>query len=383
MDVTRNPNPNLQDFEEATRVALHSAPSKQDTREMVYNTLAAVSNAVLVTLGMGLLLQTMATFIHWGPMAQFGAITKVMLPAAFGATIASQMKSNTMVLVSAMAASTVGANAVFFSSAGMAATTATGFTGMQAAGSTIITTGQPISAVLAGVVAVLFGNWISGKTPLDMVLVPASTVLVGTISGYYLAIFTTPILEGMGKGIVATVNFSPVFGTAIVAVAFAILLVTPSSSAALAIAIGATGITSPIAAGAMVIGTTAMYAGFPAMSFHENKIGAVIAQGLVTPKIQFPNIVKNPIIIVPPLVAAAVTAPISTIIFHLTVPYAMAGIGLNSLIVPLALLAQNPMICVVYVIAGVVVSFAISFVMYWAFRKAGWIKPGDMHLELI
>ncbi|WP_349641839.1 PTS transporter subunit IIC [Eupransor demetentiae] len=350
---------------------------------MVYNTLAAVSNAVLVTLGMGLLLQTMATFIHWGPMAQFGAITKVMLPAAFGATIASQMKSNTMVLVSAMAASTVGANAVFFSSAGMAATTATGFTGMQAAGSTIITTGQPISAVLAGVVAVLFGNWISGKTPLDMVLVPASTVLVGTISGYYLAIFTTPILEGMGKGIVATVNFSPVFGTAIVAVAFAILLVTPSSSAALAIAIGATGITSPIAAGAMVIGTTAMYAGFPAMSFHENKIGAVIAQGLVTPKIQFPNIVKNPIIIVPPLVAAAVTAPISTIIFHLTVPYAMAGIGLNSLIVPLALLAQNPMICVVYVIAGVVVSFAISFVMYWAFRKAGWIKPGDMHLELI
>ena len=73
--------------------------AKESVRDLVYNTSAAVSNAILVTLGMGLLLQTIAGFIHWAPMVQMGAITKVMLPAAFGAAVASQMKTNTMVKI--------------------------------------------------------------------------------------------------------------------------------------------------------------------------------------------------------------------------------------------------------------------------------------------
>ena len=114
--------------------------AKESVRDLVYNTSAAVSNAILVTLGMGLLLQTIAGFIHWAPMVQMGAITKVMLPAAFGAAVASQMKTNTMVMFSAMAASTVGANAIFFSKTAVQGVTATGFAGTQAVGSTIITT---------------------------------------------------------------------------------------------------------------------------------------------------------------------------------------------------------------------------------------------------
>ena len=50
--------------------------AKESVRDLVYNTSAAVSNAILVTLGMGLLLQTIAGFIHWAPMVQMGAITK-------------------------------------------------------------------------------------------------------------------------------------------------------------------------------------------------------------------------------------------------------------------------------------------------------------------
>ena len=51
-------------------------------RELIYNTSAAVSMPILVTLGMDLL-QTIAGFINWAPMVQMGAIL-VMLPAAFG-----------------------------------------------------------------------------------------------------------------------------------------------------------------------------------------------------------------------------------------------------------------------------------------------------------
>lgn len=357
--------------------------AKASMRELVYNTSAAVSNAILVTLGMGLLLQTIAGFINWAPMVQMGAITKIMLPAAFGAAVASQMKTNTMVMFSAMAASTVGANAVFFSSSAVQGVTATGYASSQAAGSAIITTGQPISAVLAAVIAVVFGKWLSGKTPLDMVIVPAATTIVGTVSGYYLAMITTPALVAVGQFIAASVAISPIIGTAVVAMVFGALTMTPASAAALAVAIGATGVTSPEAAGAILIGTTAVFVGFPAMSFHENKIGATIAQGIVTPKIQFPNLTENPALIIPPMVGAAIAAPIATMVFHVTAPFAMAGIGFNSFIVPLALAGSNPIAFAAYMVIGVAIPMVVSFVGYRLMRKMGWAKPNQLHLEMI
>ena len=357
--------------------------AKASMRELVYNTSAAVSNAILVTLGMGLLLQTIAGFINWAPMVQMGAITKIMLPAAFGAAVASQMKTNTMVMFSAMAASTVGANAVFFSSSAVQGVTATGYAGSQAAGSAIITTGQPISAVLAAVIAVVFGKWLSGKTPLDMVIVPAATTIVGTVSGYYLAMITTPALVAVGQFIATSVAISPIIGTAVVAMVFGALTMTPASAAALAVAIGATGVTSPEAAGAILIGTTAVFVGFPAMSFHENKIGATIAQGIVTPKIQFPNLTENPALIIPPMIGAAIAAPIATMVFHVTAPFAMAGIGFNSFIVPLALAGSNPIAFAAYMVIGVAIPVVVSFVGYRLMRKMGWAKPNQLHLEMI
>ncbi|MCT4403933.1 PTS sugar transporter subunit IIC [Leuconostoc falkenbergense] len=360
-----------------------AAVDKESIRDTVYKVSAAVSNAILVTLGMGLLLQTIAGFIHWAPMVQMGAITKVMLPAAFGAAIASQMKTNTMVMFSAMAASAVGANAVFFTDKAVQGVTATGYAGAQAAGSAIITTGQPISAVLAGLIAVLFGKWLSGKTPLDMVIVPAATTIVGTVAGYYLAAVTTPVLVAIGAFIASSVAVNPIIGTAVVAMVFGALTMTPASAAALAVAIGATGVTSPEAAGAILIGTTAVFVGFPAMSFHENKIGATIAQGIVTPKIQFPNLTENPALIIPPMIGAAIAAPIATMVFHVTAPFAMAGIGFNSFIVPLALAGSNPVAFAAYMGVGVAVPVVVSFIGYRIMRKIGWAKPQQLHLEMI
>lgn len=360
-----------------------AAVDKESIRDTVYKVSAAVSNAILVTLGMGLLLQTIAGFIHWAPMVQMGAITKVMLPAAFGAAIASQMKTNTMVMFSAMAASAVGANAVFFTDKAVQGVTATGYAGAQAAGSAIITTGQPISAVLAGLIAVLFGKWLSGKTPLDMVIVPAATTIVGTVAGYYLAAVTTPILVAIGAFIASSVAVNPIIGTAVVAMVFGALTMTPASAAALAVAIGATGVTSPEAAGAILIGTTAVFVGFPAMSLHENKIGATIAQGIVTPKIQFPNLTENPALIIPPMIGAAIAAPIATMVFHVTAPFAMAGIGFNSFIVPLALAGSNPVAFAAYMGVGVAVPVVVSFIGYRIMRKIGWAKPQQLHLEMI
>ncbi|MCG4778622.1 hypothetical protein L0P10_17245, partial [Eggerthella lenta] len=84
-----------------------------------------------------------------------------------------------------MIAATVGSNAVHFVTAakGVAAVTATGQTAVQAAGTGVFSTGQPVSAVCAALIAALLGKYLSGKTPLDMVLVPFAATMIGTLAG--------------------------------------------------------------------------------------------------------------------------------------------------------------------------------------------------------
>lgn len=366
-----------------TAQQVKAALKKRINKEMIYNVSAAVSNAILVTLGMGLLMQSISKMINWAPLYQMGSITMILLPAAFGAAVASQMKTNTMVMFAAMAASTVGANAVFFTQAATQGITATGYVSPQAAGVGVMTTGQPISAVAAAVVAVIFGKWITGKTPLDMVLVPAATVFVGVVSGYVLAIVTTPILVAIAKIIVASIAVSPIIGTAVIAMSFGALTMSPASAAALSVAIGATGVTSPEVAGAIMIGTAAVYAGYPVMSYQENKIGTTIAQAVVTPKIQFPNLIKRPILLLPPMIGAAIGAPIGTLVFHLSTNFTMAGIGLNSLIVPLAVATTDFSSFIAYLAVGVVIPAVISHIGYRILRAKGLVQPQDLHLEMI
>ena len=83
---------------------------KLTVKDYVYLVSAGVSNAVLVMLGVGLLTQTIANFVNWPQLHQVGAIAQWLLAPAFGAAVASQLKTNTLVLFSSMIASTVGAS---------------------------------------------------------------------------------------------------------------------------------------------------------------------------------------------------------------------------------------------------------------------------------
>ena len=51
------------------------------------------------------------------------------------------------------------------------------------------------------------------------------------------------------------------------------------------------------------------------MSFDDNDIGDVIAIGIGTSMLQFKNIIKRPVIWLPPILTTIITAPISTIAF--------------------------------------------------------------------
>ena len=92
---------------EATTTAA-TATHKMSTMDYVYKVSAGVSNAILVCLGIGLLLQSLANFVHWAALYQVGAIAQVLLGPAFGVAIATMLNSNTLVTFSAMISSTIG-----------------------------------------------------------------------------------------------------------------------------------------------------------------------------------------------------------------------------------------------------------------------------------
>lgn len=329
--------------------------------DRTYKASVGLANAVLVTLGIGLLIETLGTFTGWEGFITIGKVAQLMLAPAIGAGIAYQLGGNTLVIFSAMAASTVGAGAMHVNSDG----------------SWVLTTGQPISAVLSALVAIWVGKRVTGKTKLDMMSIPLAAVFVGGIFGVGISAVVTPLLVTLSNFIASSVDGSPIIGSMVIALVWSVFLMSPASSAAIAIALQL----DPVSSAAALIGCTAQFAGWTAMSFKQNDIGANIAQSFITPKVQVPNLVKNPYLAIGPFLSAIICAPIATTIFSFEVPYTLAGLGLNSFIAPLNILAnQGWSVLLMYLIIGVVLPAVISIAFYHLLKLKGKAKVGDLRM---
>ena len=125
--------------------------------------------------------------------------------------------------------------------------------------------------------------------------------------------------------------------------------------------------------------------GFAVISFRENKWSGLVAQGLGTSMLQMGNIVKNPRVWIPAPLAAAVTGPLSTLVFQLECTGVAAGMGTCGMVGPLGILKDmggSPNtwigIGVVCILAPAVLSLVFSEIL----RKMGWIQENDLKLEL-
>ena len=133
------------------------------------------------------------------------------------------------------------------------------------------------------------------------------------------------------------------------------------------------------------------------MSFPENRWGGLAAQGLGTSMLQMGNIVRNPRVWIPPTLAAAVTGPIATCIFGLQMngPAVSSGMGTCGLVGQIGVYTGwvsdvaaglKPSIGAMDWLGLALISFVLPAVLTWLFamplRKWGWIKPGDLKLDL-
>lgn len=244
--------------------------------------------------------------------------------------------------------------------------------------------GDSVGAFLAAVIGLEVGMLVAGKTKLDILVTPATTILAGSATALILGPPISSFMMALGHIIGYATELQPFSMGIIISVLMGMFLTLPISSAAISLMLGLSG----LAGGAATAGCTAQMIGFAVISYRENKVAGLFAQGLGTSMLQVPNIVRNPLIWVPPTLASAITGPIATVVFKMENIAAGAGMGTSGLVGPIftwqtmtqivSPLYTGFSIALVHFILPAVLSLIFAEIM----RKKGWIKPNDLKLEL-
>ncbi len=253
--------------------------------------------------------------------------------------------------------------------------------------------GGPLAVLVVTIFAAEFGKLVSKETKIDIIVTPFVTIFVGVGLSVWWAPAIGKAASVVGNAIMWATELQPFFMGIIVSVLVGIALTLPISSAAICAALGLTG----LAGGAALAGCCAQMVGFAVASFHDNKWGGLVSQGIGTSMLQMGNIVKKPVIWLPAILASAVTGPIATCVFHLEMNGAAisSGMGTCGLVGQIGVytgwISQIEAGSKAAITAGdwmglILVSFVLPGVLAWLFtalfRKAGIIKDGDMKLDL-
>ena len=253
--------------------------------------------------------------------------------------------------------------------------------------------GGPLAVFFIAIVAAEFGKLVSKETKVDILVTPIVTILVGVGVASLIAAPIGAAASAVGQAIMWATELRPFFMGIIVSAIIGIALTLPISSAAICAAFGLTG----LAGGAAVAGCCAQMVGFAVMSFRENRWGGLVAQGVGTSMLQMPNIVKNPKIWIPPTLASMITGPIATCIFKLQMNGSpvSSGMGTCGFVGQIGVYTgwlndiaagTKDAITGMDWIGMLLVCIVLPAILSWGFceilRKMGWIKEGDLKLDL-
>ncbi len=256
--------------------------------------------------------------------------------------------------------------------------------------------GGALAVCFVAVIAAFFGKLVSKRTPIDLIVTPAVTILTGCLTALFLAPPIGGVAVWLGNLILWGTQLQPLLMGILVSAVIGLILTFPMSSAAICHALGLVG----LAGGAAVAGCCAHMVGFAVCSYRDNKVNGLATVGLGTSKLLFPNVMKKPVLLLPPVIASMITGPIATCVFKLQMngePIS-AGMGTCGLVGPIGVItgwltpsekalgaglsAIRPgaldwlglaLICIV-------LPAAISLLISELMRRAGMIKAGDYKL---
>lgn len=242
--------------------------------------------------------------------------------------------------------------------------------------------GGAFAVYVVSILAAETGKAVSKETKVDILVTPIITLLAGL---GFAALVAAPIGAGaswIGNVIMWATEQHPFIMGMLVSAIVGICLTLPISSAAICAGLGLTG----LAGGAAVAGCCAQMVGFAVMSFRENRWAGIISQGLGTSMLQMANIIRNPRIWAVPIIISLITGPIATCVFKMEMNGAAvnSGMGTCGLCGPIGVWTgwTQPSAIDWFGLAliSVVIPAVLAAVLGLLFRKAGWIREGDLKL---
>lgn len=241
--------------------------------------------------------------------------------------------------------------------------------------------GGPVGAFVATIVATELGKLVSKETRVDILVTPGVTIISGVLMAQFVGPGVSAFMSAFGNLVKTATEMQPFFMGILVSALIGIALTLPISSAAICIMLGLDG----LAGGAATAGCCAQMIGFAILSFRENGIGGLFAQGLGTSMLQMGNIVKNPKIWIAPTLASMVTGPIATILFRMENISTGAGMGTCGLVGPIGVYTAmdgGTQMWLGILLVCFVLPAILSFLFGEILRKMNWIKDGDLKLDL-
>ncbi len=301
----------------------------------------------------GLIIDTIGTYIPYlSGFREIGAVAMGMAGAAIGAAIGYGLKAPPLVIFTVVAIS--------YAAYDM---------------------GGAAGSYIASIASIEIAKLYAGRTRIDIILTPLFTLIIG----YGVARFIGPVIgdfmTGMGDVIVFATEQRPFVMGMLVAVIFGITLTAPLSSAALALMLDISG----LAAGAAVIGCCCHMVGLAVTGYRDNGFSGVLSIGLGTSMLQVPNVLLNPFILLPPILASAIIAPIMTVFFPMENNAAGAGMGTSGLvgqIMTIETMGPTMEVLLLILIFQIILPAVVTLVFYILLKRIGLIKEGDQTLKL-
>ena len=342
--------------------------------------LSAMAQGLFCSLLIGTIIKTLGEQLGLGFLVDVGGYASAMSGAAMAVAIGFALQAPPLVLFS-------------LATVGYAA---------NALGSTTLIpdqpgAGGPLAVLFIAIIAAECGKAVSKETRIDILVTPLTTILVGVGLSAWWAPSIGTAATAVGSLIMWATDLQPFLMGIVVSVLVGVALTLPISSAAICAAFSLTG----LAGGAAVAGCCANMVGFAVLSFRENGWGGLVSQGLGTSMLQMGNIMKNPRIWLPAILTSAVTGPIATCVFHLEMngPPVSSGMCTCGLVGQIGVwtgwLSPSPQALAngaAAITPGamdwlglVLISFVLPAALCWAFgllfRRAGWIRDGDLTLQ--
>ena len=271
--------------------------------------------------------------------------------------------------------------------------------------------GGPLAVLFVAIIACEVGKLVSKETKIDILVTPAVTIIVGVGCAMVLAPIFKTICDSLGTFIGWATNLQPFFMGIIISVVVGVVLTLPISSAAICAAVGISGGAVlagvldgsismgvwnglALAGGAATVGCCCNMLGFAVISYPDNGVGGLVAQGLGTSMLQVPNLMRKPVLWIPPVLTSAILGPVSTCIFQLRNNGAAisSGMGPAGLVGPIGIITGWSNMPEGYAVGAfdwlgmILVCFVLPVLLSWAIgkfmRKKGWIKEGDLKVDL-